>query len=82
MSGLQAVAVALNSVMAEDSSFVAFLRSDGSVSVYRKPTEGRCALGALLGVGRWENGTILGSNINCGILVRLEGSLRAQTGAK
>ena len=82
MSALQATATALHAVMAETSSFVAFLRSDGSVSVYRKPASGRCALGALLGVGRWENGIIVGANINCGILVQLESSLRLQTGTK
>ena len=82
MSALAATAKALNSVMAETDTFVAFLRSDGTVSVYRKPWESHGVLGACLGVGRWENGIIVGSNINCGILVRLERSLRAQTGVE
>lgn len=72
---------ARKAVTAEDFGHIGFLRPDGTVAVYRKATEGHCSeLGALLGIGRWENGTIRGSGVNCGILVTLEVSLRAQTG--
>jgi hypothetical protein len=79
VSGLQATATAPRAFRADSASFAAFLRPDGSVSVYRRSPCGR-GLGALLGVGRFENGLIVGANINCGILVQLEGSLRLQTG--
>lgn len=67
-------------IQAEDFEHVCFLRPDGSVAVYRKAVAGRCALGALLGVGRWEDGIIRGSGVNCGCLVRVEAQLRALTG--
>jgi len=50
--------------------------TNGKVAVFRK------SHGMLLpvGVGRWEDGIIRGSGVNCGVLVRLEQDLRAQTG--
>ncbi len=52
---------------------------DGKVTVYRK---GRGGMNELteIGVGRWEGGIVLGSGVNCGVLVRLEQGLRAKTG--
>jgi len=82
VSTLQATAAALGSFVAEDFGHVCFLRSDGTVAVYRKAIEGRPELGALIGVGRWAGGIICGSGVNCGILVTLEQSLRAQTGVE
>jgi hypothetical protein len=65
-----------NTIIAEDSEHAAFLHADQTVNVYRKTPTGL----DLIGMGHWENGTILGSGVNCGILVRLEPSLREQSG--
>lgn len=65
-----------SSFTAETHGHTAILNADLSVSVFRKAG---MAL-SLIGTGRWENGTILGSGVNCGVLVRLEEDLRRQTG--
>lgn len=66
-------------IQAEDSEHIAILSGE-TVRVYRKAAPpSRAALGALLGEGRWQGGIIRGSGLNCGILVRLESSLREQT---
>ncbi len=70
-------------IVSQTSEHAAFLSHDGSVRVYRKTQDGgwRGTSGLiLLGHGRWEDGIILGSGVNCGVLVRLEQDLRAQTG--
>lgn len=62
-------------IVVQDSEHSAFLSTaDNTVSVFRK------AGGVLLGVGRWEDGIVRGSGVNCGILVRLEPALRERTG--
>ncbi len=48
------------------------------VTVFRK-SHGSAAL-IEIGVGRWEGGIVRGSDVNCGVLVRLEQDLRARTG--
>lgn len=64
-------------IIAEDSEHAAFLHRDNTVSVFRK-----CPGGTLvpLGSGKWEGGIIMGSRVNCGILVRLEPELRQKSG--
>jgi hypothetical protein len=65
-----------NMIVVQDSEHSAFLSTaDNTVSVFRK------AGGVLLGTGRWEDGIVRGSGVNCGILVRLEPALRERTGA-
>lgn len=65
-------------IIAESSEHAAFLHADNSVSVFRKaPRDGTLVP---MGKGRWENGIILGSGVNCGILVHLEPELRRLTG--
>jgi hypothetical protein len=66
-----------NPIISETSEHAAFL-DGGEVRVYRKA--GPYGTLVPMGVGRWEDGTILGSGVNCGVLVRLEQDLRAQTG--
>ena len=65
-------------VIAETSEHAAFLHSDSSVSVFRK--SGRDGTLVPLGTGRWEDGIVRGSDVNCGVLVRLEQQLREMTG--
>lgn len=70
-------------IIAESSEHAAFLTTsdhpslDGIVVVYRKH-----ALGTLvpIGTGKWEDGIILGSGVNCGVLVHLEPELRQKSG--
>lgn len=64
--------------VAESSGHAAFLHPDGSVSVFRKSWGGTLVP---LGAGRWRDGIIRGSGVNCGVLVRLERDLRRKTGA-
>lgn len=64
-------------IVVQDSEHAAFLHADQTVSVYRLAGHGTLVP---MGTGRWEGGIILGSGVNCGILVRLEPALRAATG--
>lgn len=65
-------------VIAETSEHTAFLTA-GLVRVYRKSQ--RDGTLVPLGVqGIWAGGIILGSQVNCGVLVRLEQELREKTG--
>lgn len=68
-------------ITSEDSEHIAILDTETrAVRVYqRAKPPSACLLGALLGVGRFEAGIIRDSGVNCGILVRLEPSLREQT---
>lgn len=63
----------------QTSEHAAFLSPSGAVRVYRlSPRDGTLVP---VGVtGRWEGGIIRGSDVNCGVLVRLEQELRAKTG--
>lgn len=71
-------------IIAETSEHTAFLtlsdrpEIDGVVAVYRKAQGGTIV--PIGKPGRWEKGIILGSDVNCGILVRLEPELREKTG--
>lgn len=71
-------------IIAETSEHTAFLtlstrpELDGKVAVFRKHPGGTIV--PMGDVGRWEKGIILGSGVNCGILVRLEGELREKSG--
>jgi hypothetical protein len=62
----------------ETSEHAATLTGD-KVVVFRKGRGGAQEL-TEIGVGRWEGGIVRGSGVNCGVLVRLEQDLRAQTG--
>ncbi len=66
--------------ISESHEHAACLHEDGrSVTVYRKGRGGMNEL-TVIGQGRWEDGIIRGSGVNCGVLVHLEPSLRAQAG--
>lgn len=64
-------------IVSESCEHAAFLHGDKSVSVFRKSRGGTLVP---LGVGRWEDGVILGSGVNCGVLAHLEPELRRLTG--
>lgn len=72
-----------NPIIAETIEHAAFLTLPveddvaGSVAVFRKAPGGTMVP---MGTGRWENGTVLGSGVNCGVLVHLERQLREKTG--
>lgn len=65
-------------IIAQTQEHAAFLHADKSVSIFRiAPRDGTLVP---MGRGKWVDGTILGSGVNCGVLVRLEQDLRTQTG--
>jgi hypothetical protein len=67
-----------NLIVSETSEHAAILSPrTKNVAVFRKAADGTLVP---IGTGRWEDGIVRGSGVNCGILVRLEPALREQTG--
>lgn len=65
-------------IIAQTQEHAAFLHADKSVSVFRiAPRDGTLVP---LGAGRWVDGIICGSGVNCGVLAHLEPELRRLSG--
>ncbi len=67
------VAGGMKTFIESDFAHEAHLTGD-DVTVYRKSDM------SVIGRGKWKDGIIRGSGVNCGVLVRLEPGLREQSG--